>query len=134
MQVVNFVKTHLGARLAIMFIIMSLIPIAVVGLLSFQRAGDSLRDLALGKVEQEAALTTKDMSTFLGQFSSDLLALSTTPPVQGIIRARDNGGIDPVSNDKFEVWVNRLTQIFKANAQNKGFYQQLRYINEVGDA
>ena len=46
-----------------------------------------------------------------------------------MIRARDNDGIDPKSNDPYEVWVNRLTQIFKANAQEKKVYQQLRYIN-----
>ncbi|MDP6453889.1 MAG: methyl-accepting chemotaxis protein [SAR202 cluster bacterium] len=69
----------------------------------------------------------------MSQFSADLLALSSTPPVQGVIRARDNGGIDPKSNDPYEVWVNRLTQIFKANAQEKKVYQQLRYINELGD-
>ena len=70
--------------------------------------------------------------TFLSQFNSNLLALSDTPPVQAIIRAVDNDGIDPKSNDTFEVWVNRLTQIFAASARNKDFYQQIRYLDENG--
>ncbi len=59
--------------------------------------------------------------------------MSNTPPVQGIIRARDDGGIDPAQNDPYEVWVNRLTQIFKVNTTTKRFYQPLRYVNEGGD-
>ncbi len=133
MKVVNLIRERLGVHLTLMFVAAAVLPAVIVGVLSFQRASDSLEDLAVSQVQQEATLTTQDLTTFLGQFSSDLLAMSNTPPVQAIIRARDNNGIDPAQNDPYEVWVNRLTQIFKANAQTKGFYQQVRYLNEDGD-
>ena len=133
MRVVDLIRERLGVRLTLMFVAAAVVPVVIVGVLSFQRASDSLRNLAVAQVQQEATLTTQDLTTFLGQFSTDLLTMSNTPPVQAIIRARDNGGIDPAQNDPYEVWVNRLTQIFKANAQTKKFYQQVRYLNEDGD-
>ena len=132
-SLVDLFQTRLSVRLTAMFILVAVVPMSLVGILSYQRAESGLVGLALGKMEQETALTAKDMQTFLGQFSSDLLALSDTPPIQGVIRARDNGGIDPKQNDPYEVWVKRLTTIFVANVQNKQFYHQLRYVDEKGD-
>jgi methyl-accepting chemotaxis protein len=91
MRIVELVKERLGVRLTLMFVAAAVVPAVIVGVLSFQRASDSLRDLAVAQVQQEATLTTQDLTTFLGQFSTDLLAMSNTPPVQAIIRARDNG-------------------------------------------
>ena len=47
------------------------------------------------------------------------MSISQTPPIQGIIRARDNDGVDPVADDSYETWVNRLNQIMIPIAQNK---------------
>ena len=116
MSFVNKFQSSLGLRLTVMFIAVSLIPIVIVGLLSYQRASGSLQDLALQTLNLEAKGTSVETITFVEQFSADILAMSDTPPVQAIIRAVDNGGIDPKSDDSFEVWVNRLTQIFRANA------------------
>ena len=133
MSLVNKFQTSLGLRLTAMFIAVALIPIVIVGLISYERASGSMEKLALQALSAEAEGTSQEAITFVEQFTADILAMSDTPPVQAIIRAVDNGGIDPKSDDSFDVWVNRLTQIFRANAQTKGFYQQLRYLNEDGD-
>jgi methyl-accepting chemotaxis protein len=123
----------LGLRLITFFVLAAILPVAVVGVLSYQRASDALIDGALGGAEREVVLTERELLTAMEQFQSDLLAFRDTPPVQGIIRANDNGGIDPKSNDASGVWVNRLSQIFKAAASNKTAYQQLRYLDENGN-
>ena len=83
MKLINLFRERLGVRLTVMFLAAALVPLLLVGLLSYQRASSSLKDLALDNVEQEAQLVTRDLNTFLSQFSADLLALSGTPPVQG---------------------------------------------------
>jgi methyl-accepting chemotaxis protein len=123
----------LGIRLITFFVLVALVPVAIVGTVSYQRASEALIDTALSGAEQEVVLTERELLTFMDQFQSDLLAFRDTPPVQGIIRANDNDGIDPKSNDAFGVWVNRLSQIFKAAASNKLAYQQLRYLDENGN-
>ena len=124
--------TSLNVRLTALFILVALIPMVTIAILSIQKASTALNDLGLSKVAQDNEATTEDLLTFLGQFSTDVLALSDTPPVQAVIRAVDNDGIDPKSNDSFEVWVNRLTQIFASTARNKEFYQQIRYLDGQG--
>jgi PAS domain S-box-containing protein len=104
-----------------------------VALLSYQRARTGLVDLALSKVEQEAALTAKDTETFLEQFSTDILALSEAPPVQGIVRALDAGGVDPISGESYQSGVDRLRQIFASTASSKRFYRSLLYMDETGN-
>ena len=126
-------RHRIGPRLAAMFIVVALIPMVVVALMTYQRASDGLSDLGLSKVEQEAALHAKDTTTFLEQFSSEVLTFSSSPSVRGIIRARDNDGIDPVSRESYENWVHRLTQVFVTTARTKQLYQQLLFVNEDGD-
>lgn len=125
-------KLRIGTKLIVMFVLAALVPLAIVSFISFQRASGALVQNGIEKVEQETVLTEKETLVFIGQFGTDLLAMSDTPPVQAIIRARDNNGIDPKNNDPYGVWVNRLTQIFAANARNKEFYQQIRYLDEEG--
>jgi signal transduction histidine kinase/CheY-like chemotaxis protein len=117
----------------IIFISVALTPMLVGILLSYQRAQVSLVNLALSKVEQEAGLTAKDMSTYLEQFSTDLLMLSNAPPVQGLLRAQDNNNLDPATGRAYEEWIDWLRQLFITAAQNKKFYQQLRYLDQTGE-
>src|SRR5215207_3198804 len=122
-------RTRMGARLLLVFIGVALVPMLVGVLLSYQRARASLVELALSKVEQEAALTAKDLGTSLEQFSSDLWMLSNAPPVQGLLRAQDHGGHDPATGRSYEEWIDGLQQLFLTTAQSKQFYRQLRYLD-----
>jgi hypothetical protein len=55
-KLINLFRERLGVRLTVMFLAAALVPLLVVGLLSYQRASTSLKDLALDNVEQEAQL------------------------------------------------------------------------------
>src|SRR5215212_5630652 len=125
-------RTHLGARLMLVFIGVALAPMLVGVLLSYQRARASLAELALSKVEQEAALTAKDLGTSLEQFSSDLRMLSSAPPLQGLLLAQDYGGRDPATGRSYEEWVDWLRQLFATTMRSKQFYQQLRFLDQAG--
>ena len=87
MSLVNKFQSSLGLRLTAMFIAVALIPIVIVGLVSYQRASGSLEELALQALSAEAEGTSVESITFVEQFTADVLALSDTPPVQAIIRA-----------------------------------------------
>lgn len=74
-----------------------------------------------------------EIKNFVNNSTDDLMVISNTPPIQGIIRAKDNGGIDPMTRDKTEYWYARLEQIFSAFLQNHPEYFQMRYIDEKGN-
>ena len=58
----------------------------------------------------------------------DVLFLSNTPPVSGIVRAALNHGYDPRYGNTHRVWAERLEQIFSAFSQAHPNYYQIRYI------
>lgn len=123
----------IAVKLLTVFLVLALLPMGIVAWVSYQRAYQGLIELALNELEVETILTGDNVITFMEQFHSDILALSDTPPIQGLIRAQINNGIDPLEETTYEVWRNRLIQIFVAQAGNKKFYQQLRYLNEEGE-
>lgn len=54
--------------------------------------------------------------------------LYRTPPIEGIVRASQNQGIDPLENTPYEVWVRRLQIIFKAYIATNSNIKQARFI------
>ncbi len=69
----------------------------------------------------------------LRDVQEDVLFLSRTPPIQGIIRARDGGGYDSLESSPYQTWVERLQAIFEGMMRAKGIYMQLRYLDEAGN-
>ncbi|MBN1889387.1 MAG: GAF domain-containing protein [Thermoflexales bacterium] len=120
-------------RLAAVLVLVAMVPLVLVAVLSYVRGRDSIQELALERVGTVTEASVLQVETFLSQFQSDLLSLSQTPPVQGIIRARDNNGVDPTSNNTYEAWVEQLNTILEPVAKNKKFYRQLRYLDEDGN-
>lgn len=64
---------------------------------------------------------------------SDVRFLASLPPIQGIIRARQNNGIDPRDDDSELVWQARLEQIFSSFILARPNYSQVRYIGLADD-
>ncbi len=65
---------------------------------------------------------------FFRGIERDLLVLTGTPPIQAIIRAGENGGIDPLADDSESVWNDRLGQIFESLLREDSRYLQIRYV------
>lgn len=62
----------------------------------------------------------------------NLLTLRDVPPIQSIVRALNNQGIDPISEDSLDVWRERLAIILRAFVSNHPEYLQMRFINVDG--
>lgn len=58
----------------------------------------------------------------------DTQFLSNTPPISGIARAIQHGGIDPRDRNSRGEWERRLQDIFRAFLRANPDYQQVRYI------
>ncbi|TKB25899.1 HAMP domain-containing protein [Desulfopila sp. IMCC35006] len=64
---------------------------------------------------------------------AELIILREVPPVRGIIRAEDNGGIDKQTGVRIAYWYTRTEEIFAAFLSSKQVqYNQLCYLNEQG--
>ncbi|WP_420466487.1 response regulator [Panacagrimonas sp.] len=57
-----------------------------------------------------------------------VLFLHGTPPIQGIVRATENGGVDPLDGSSLEHWDARMSQIFSAFLRSNEDVFQARLI------
>ncbi|HIK28122.1 MAG: methyl-accepting chemotaxis protein [Oscillatoriaceae bacterium SKW80] len=120
-------------RLIALLIVSTIIPVLIVGSYSIFSATNIITQIALQQIEEKTNDSAQKVITFLDNINRDLAYLSKTPPVQGIVRARENRGIDPKYNSSYASWMERLYVIFLALMEAKPYYYQLSYINENGD-
>ena len=66
--------------------------------------------------------------TEIGELASDLQFMLLVPPIQGIIRATNNNGVDPFDLSPLETWKSRLAEIFKSYVSAHKSTYQIRYI------
>jgi len=71
---------------------------------------------------------TLRLNQAIGTLRQDVVFLSNTPPVPGIVRAALNRGYDPRYGNTHKVWAERLQQIFSAFSKAHPDYYQIRYI------
>ncbi|MGL5194319.1 MAG: methyl-accepting chemotaxis protein [Chroococcales cyanobacterium] len=111
----------------------TLIPVAIVGGYSTLSYRKVLTELLYNQMARQGIDSESKISSFLKNVKADVLYLSQTPPVQGMVRTRDNEGIDPLDRSSFQDWKNRLELIFYSFLDSKPYYYQLRYLDENGN-
>ena len=116
--------TRIALVLGIVVIAASLSSAGVI----YWRLNDQLVQSEFEKLERETAIRTQYFDAQIKELIRDVKALSGMPPIQGIIRARDNGGVDPLDGSTLEVWKQRLAPIFGNILNSKLAYVQIRYI------
>ncbi|WP_460225357.1 response regulator [Aurantivibrio infirmus] len=80
------------------------------------------------RANTQVSLRRQAILTELEEFRKNVVFLSLTPPIKGIIRAIQNGGVDPQENNAKQIWLNRLSVIFSGFLQANPQVNQARYI------
>ncbi|WP_083338724.1 PAS domain S-box protein [Chromobacterium sphagni] len=62
------------------------------------------------------------------QLARDVRFLSSTPPVSGMVRASEHGGVDPQESSTMAAWNARLTSIFSAFLTANPEFSSIRFI------
>jgi|GEM_PF-1835620 len=104
-----------------------------IGSLSYFRIRSETLELAKTKLALEAELLSQRFNLGYYLIANDLKTIAETPPIQGLIRSLNNGGVDPVDGSTDLLWRSRLETIFQAVLQGRPDYFQFRYIG-IGDA
>lgn len=84
-------------------------------------------------MEVEGAQNAKTVNLLLNNIQADVLYLSKTPPIQGMIRAEANRGIDPLDKSTYQSWVKRLEIIFFSILESRSYYDKIRFLDENGN-
>lgn len=101
----------------------------VVGSLIVSSSSDIVYQNALNRLQYETNIKSLKLVSDIKNLSGDALYLAGTPPIKGIPRTINNGGIDPLDNSSEKKWKNRLAIIFSELIRAKSNYLQIRYIS-----
>ncbi|MEG4515943.1 MULTISPECIES: methyl-accepting chemotaxis protein [unclassified Microcoleus] len=119
-------------RLLVLLILSTLIPVSIVGWYGIASSTEALQNLALITLSDSVNSTANQMINKFENLRADILFLRKTPPVQGMIRAREGNGVDKQTNSTYKDWVYRMQLTFLAMMEAKPYYMQLRYIDNSG--
>lgn len=101
----------------------------IVGTLIVNGSSDIVYQNALNRLKYETNIKSLNLISDIKNLSGDAQYLVGTPPITGIPRAINNGGIDPLDKSSLSIWRKRLATIFSELIRAKSSYLQIRYIS-----
>lgn len=118
----------LGTRITLgVLLLFSLAILAQVYFIEVTERDRGLVELQ-GRLTARSTFKAEELGHAIVNLRRDVFFLSNTPPVQGIIRATLNRGVDPLKHNKLEVWKNQLTEILVGFVNATPEYYQARFI------
>lgn len=120
--------SSLSLRLSAVFVAVLVTSAFAVGYLFDRERSEAMQSRALERLRLHAERGADEVERFVLRLQGDVLFLSRTPPVQGIRRALEGGGLDTAGNSTLDRWRERLHQIFLAFAEARPQYFQIRLI------
>ena len=98
----------LATRLAVAMIALVAIAISAVGWLSYRNVERTVLPRVLERIEAQSRLGANEIELHVLTGRGDIAAFQGLAAVTGLVRARLNGGIDPVDHTTEAVWRERL--------------------------
>jgi len=126
-------KLKLQHQLLLLLLLSSIIPVTIAGFYSIFSSTGALSKVAETKLEEKVAEKAGSILNFLDDINKDVLFLSKTPAIQGLVRTKAGGVTDKPSNSSNDPWIEQLQATFIAMMESKPHYMQLRYLDENGN-
>lgn len=121
-------KLKLGTKISLLVSSLVLISMGIMGYFLLMKEKEHLFQRVVDESKKEVQIKGMGLKQSLMEVINDVQFLSKVPPIQGIIRAQANQGIDPLDGSSLEIWYSRLAQIFEGLLNEKEMYLQVRYI------
>ncbi|MET1254189.1 PAS domain S-box protein [Aliikangiella maris] len=81
----------------------------------------------------ETRFRSRIIEAKLRELRSNILFLQSVPPIQGIIRASNNQGVDPLDGSTGQIWKKRLQSIFTSYLKAHSDAYQVRFVGIAND-
>src|SRR3954453_873054 len=98
----------LTTRLAIAMIALVAIAVSAVGWLSYRNLEQALLPRVLDRIETHSRFVAAELASHVQTGRGDVATFHGLAAVMGLVRARLNGGIDPVDRTPEAAWRERL--------------------------
>jgi PAS domain S-box-containing protein len=117
----------IAVKMTVIFSGLLLLATAITGYMVHQEARSSLMKSSTERLEHTAEVVSVRMLASLEAITKDVRFLASTPPVQGIIRARMRRGLDPETALLDSEWRAQLADIFNVFVDNRPSYTRVSF-------
>lgn len=121
-------KGSLSNKIILLTCGLVLMTATAISALNYVRMVGITHNMSIERMAGSAREMTQHFRSAYDQMANDGYIVSRTPPLQGIIRSRKNGDIDPMDGSTTKLWQERLQHIFMSVMEVRPHYFQMRYI------
>jgi hypothetical protein len=121
-------RLSIRSKLIIAFTGLSVLPVILVGLHGIFSNVKLMENIALENLTHDVQTIRENTANFLGNIESDLRVINHSSPLKELLPSLEQsprGGNDPL--------LQHLSADLQAFAKTKGFYYQLRLVDNEGD-
>lgn len=120
--------TSISTKVTTLTFAVAAITAGTISVVFYQHIHEALIDKEIETLTEESHIEAAEIRSLIQTLRQDVLFLSQTADVQGIIQARLVGGRDPVYGSTEQEWRDRYAIILDAFLKSKPDYLQARYI------
>ena len=108
--------------------VLTVITAGLLGGYGYLRAVDLANQSATEALAGETRLIALRLEALHANLAGDLFIMRTVPPIMGLLRALQNGGLDPSDGSTTQAWKGRLETILSSQMVNNPAYSQLSFV------
>ena len=128
MEITILTTVSLRAKILILVVTVTVSVAMVVGFANFIQASSMSRTAARAELHAETRVVAAHIQSAFQIANDQAFIIRNTPPIEGIIRAKANNGVDPYDGSTLETWRERLADIFRSHLEVEREYTQIRFI------
>ncbi|HVO15243.1 MAG TPA: ATP-binding protein [Alphaproteobacteria bacterium] len=123
----------LSTRLALAMVVLVILTAGAVGALTYRNIEAAVLPRALARLELEAKLMAEGLESAVHGARANVLGFRAAVALNGIMRASQAGGKDPVDGTTLDEWRQRMAQRYAAELAANPLYTQFRIIAAADD-
>jgi len=109
------------------------LPIIIIGSYGIYASTQAIQRALTIQEKSEILKRQSFFEAFIKQTNEDTRFLRNVPPIAGIFRARQGGGVDQLTNSTLTAWEERLQTIFLSLINSRNEYIELTYLDLEGN-
>lgn len=125
-------KLPISARLVLLVVLLVTVTATTISFYLYRSGITILAEHALNDLSHNLQRDGDQLSSYIEELRRDVLFLSSSPPIPGLIRAHNNSGYDPLGQSSTKLWHQRLTSLFSTLLSTNSHYMQARLLGANG--
>src|SRR6266436_2199551 len=119
----------LSSRLTLAMVGLVTVTAIAVGWVTYRNLEAAILPRAVERIDSHARLLAGELATYVRGARADIVGFHSAVALNGIVRARAAGGIDPLDGTTTEAaWRERMATRYAAELVSKPAYSQFRII------